>query len=296
VAFRWSTPLSDGILNSPFGWGQEGRSVYNSGEYRAFKCGTSLRKFVAGLRTSTNPFFVGTGAVIGLAAHSQGNIVAGEALRQGMKVESYVAMEAAVPVSCYYAPAVALPVFPRFSTAETQSRTTASHGGASPSYQGYFDSLGATVKTSYHSEDDFWLVGGSTAGGLFETNWIANNAKYKPDVGGIGASYRFNFLGGPYFQTGAGLRGVFDAHEAMAYVSRSMTLALGAVTPPPTFNSQVNLKTQYGFGTGRPDHSGQFQRDIQFMYGNEVGAPWRDSDGSEQSLYLRMMRDLRVQP
>ena len=76
----------------------------------------------------------------------------------------------------------------------------------------------------------------------------------------------------------------------------NMTLALGAVTPPPTFNSQVNLKTQYGFGTGRPDHSGQFQRDIQFMYGNEVGAPWRDSDGSEQSLYLRMMRDLRVQP
>jgi hypothetical protein len=291
VAFRWSTPLADGIFNSPFGWGQEGKSVYNSGEYRAFKGGTSLRKFVSDLRSSTNPFYVGAEAVIGLAAHSQGNIAAGEALRQGMQVNSYVAMEAAVPLSCYYSSSETLPAFPRFSNAETQSRTTASHGGASPRYPGYFASLGSSAKASYHNEDDFWLVGGTAAAGLFETNWIANNAKYKPDLAGTLNNYRFNFINGPYFEASARtLRGVLDAHESMAFVCRSMSLALGAVAPAPMFGSQVNLKTQYQFGLGRPDHSGQFQRDIQFMYGNENGIPWAEP------LYVQLMRHLLVGP
>ncbi len=294
IAFRWSTPLSsDGL----FGWGDEGTSIYNSGEYRAFKGGTSLRKFVAGLGAPGNPFYLGSGALIGLAAHSQGNIVAGEALRQGMQVNNYVALEAAVPLSCYYPSTESLPAFPRFSEAEFQRRTTASHIGVSPRYSGYFASLGSSAKTSYHNKDDFWLVGGTALAGFFETNWIANNAKYKPDGARTAGNYRFDFSKGPFFERSATtLRGITDAHEAMAFVSRSMTLALGAVAPPPMFGSQVNLQTQYTFGPGRPDHSGQFQRDIQLMYGSENGTPWRDPDGSEQPLYLRLMRDLGVQP
>jgi hypothetical protein len=65
---------------------------------------------------------------------------------------------------------------------------------------------------------------------------------------------------------------------------------LGAVAPAPVFGSQVNLKTQYQFGLGRPDHSGQFQRDIQFMYGNENGIPWAEP------LYVQLMRHLLVGP
>lgn len=288
IAFRWSTPLSsDGL----FGWRDEGTSIYNSGEYRAFKGGTSLRKFVAGLGTPGNPFYLGSGALIGLAAHSQGNITAGEALRQGMQVNSYVALEAAVPLSCYHSAAETLPAFPRFSAAETLHRTTASHGGVSPRYNGYFSSLGSSAKISYHSADDFWLVTGTAFAGSLETNWIANNEKYKPDGVRSSGNYRFDFLVGPFYETPAfTLRGITDAHESMAFVCRSMTLALGAVAPSPVFTSGVNLKTQYGFGVGRPDHSGQFQRDIQFMYGDENGVAWGEP------LYGRLMRDLQVSP
>ena len=58
----------------------------------------------------------------------------------------------------------------------------------------------------------------------------------------------------------------------------------------------LDLKAQYGFGVGRPDHSGQFQRNIQFMYGNENGVPWVDATGVPFPLYQRLMRDLQVSP
>ena len=73
-------------------------------------------------------------------------------------------------------------------------------------------------------------------------------------------------------------------------VSAALSVTVSAPAPSPMFGSEVNLKTQYGFGVGRPDHSGQFQRDIQFMYGNENGVAWGEP------LYVRLMRDLQVSP
>lgn len=89
---------------------------------------------------------------------------------------------------------------------------------------------------------------------------------------------------------------VTDANEANAYVARSRTVAVGAAEDcPPLFvadrpQARVDLNSEYGFAGNRADHSGQFQRDIQFMYqlpnGNPVNVP----------LYWRLMSDLRVKP
>jgi hypothetical protein len=95
VAFRWATTLDAGAFK-PFS-DRENFSIFNSGEYRSWYGGTSLLKYVTQLRSD-----LGNDWIVSVAAHSLGNACTGEALRQGMQVNSYVAMEAAVPLSCYY--------------------------------------------------------------------------------------------------------------------------------------------------------------------------------------------------
>jgi hypothetical protein len=90
-------------------------------------------------------------------------------------------------------------------------------------------------------------------------------------------------------------RPVSDQFEGMAFVARSRTRPLGAGEPPSTFG-KISLIRQYGFGAARADHSGQFQRDIQMMYGDENGKQWLDENGGKNPFYKQLMRDLHVAP
>lgn len=65
---------------------------FNDSEYRAWKCGDSLRQYLNSLPQ---------GYTRNLAAHSMGNVVAGEALRLGATVANYAMLNAAVPAMCY---------------------------------------------------------------------------------------------------------------------------------------------------------------------------------------------------
>lgn len=101
--FRWPSlvphPLAD---PAGFDWDV----TFNASEYRAWKFGPALKKFVAALRQE-----LPAGASVNLAAHSQGNIVAASALlprtlpdntsEPGMRVKNYVMMNAAISASCY---------------------------------------------------------------------------------------------------------------------------------------------------------------------------------------------------
>lgn len=215
-------------------------------------------------------------------------------------------MEAAVSLSCYY-PEPADPANdpnpPSFNNglvdADTDHPTPryASQLG----YHGYLSGIKASSGAklvAYQNLDDFWLATGATALNILDVDWVTNQIDHKPDDrSGLG-QYLNGTYSGPMFQRGVGIyqftRIVSDPHEAMSYVSRSRTRALGAEptkgTPTPPGFQSVNLKTIYQFSTGRPDHSGQFQRNIQLMYGNETGVPWGES------LYHRLMRDLNVDP
>jgi hypothetical protein len=75
----------------------------------------------------------------------------------------------------------------------------------------------------------------------------------------------------------------------MAFVARSRTRPLGAGEPPPKFQG-LDLNDVYNFDRERSCHSGQFQRNIQLMYGDENGKQW------PEPFYTHLMNDLRVSP
>src|SRR5437773_830175 len=83
AAFRWDTRKSDGEFDT---------GEYNRSENRAFVYGTALKSLVTNLSANY---------AVSVVGHSMGNVVCGEALRQGMQVRNYLVMEAAIPMSCY---------------------------------------------------------------------------------------------------------------------------------------------------------------------------------------------------
>jgi hypothetical protein len=56
------------------------------------------------------------------------------------------------------------------------------------------------------------------------------------------------------------------------------------------------MRKDYKFDDERSCHSGQFQRNIQLMYGDENGIPWVDKNRNSNPFYDQLMRDLKVGP
>ncbi len=94
AAYHWDTDWFEAGSNwLPYG----GQTVdaflshYNDSEHTAWNSAGLLVNYVNNAHFSNN-------AVI---AHSMGNVVVGEALREGMHVDNYAMLQAAVPASCY---------------------------------------------------------------------------------------------------------------------------------------------------------------------------------------------------
>jgi hypothetical protein len=290
AAFRWATTLDDGAFNH---LGRENTSIFNSGEYRSWYGGLSLKNYVDSLHTEF--------PTVSVAAHSLGNACVGQALHRGMQVNSYVAMEAAVPLSCYYAESEHPPTDPSLVKADVAKPTPlyASKLG----YQGYLSDIGNSVanRASYYNADDFWLVTGTLNHQIKDVNWMSSQRKYKPDDrhgfgqynydSQLGNPRRPGFISGPLYA-----RLVDDPIEGMAFVSRSLTRPLGAIEPAKNKFKGLDLQTAYKFDRERSCHSGQFQRNIQLMYGNNDGKGWVDENGRSMPLYRRLMNDLNIAP
>ena len=132
-------------------------------------------------------------------------------------------------------------------------------------------------------------------------DWITDQRKYKPDDRwGLG-QYKYDSQYGlprqATFERGRNYtRSVSDQFEGMAFVARSRTRPLGAIEPPRNFQG-INMRKDYKFDRERSCHSGQFQRNIQLMYGDNDGIQWRDPQTRDiMPFYTRLMRDLRVSP
>ena len=95
-ALRWATLLSPRSLSEWNG----GISIYNTSEMRASILGPSLTKYVNALKTEM------PNAKMGVMGHSLGNMLVGSAFQHGLNVDNYVALQAAVPLACYFPPAV----------------------------------------------------------------------------------------------------------------------------------------------------------------------------------------------
>jgi hypothetical protein len=156
--------------------------------------------------------------------------------------------------------------------------------------------------TAYQNIDDFWLATGTTKARLKKVDWISNQRTFKPNsLHGLNILKAYRFYpdrspGAQCFLSAAGIandRIVEDSHEAMAYVARSRTRALGAepatLNPQPlNWTSPLDMKSAFGFATQRYDHSGQFLRSIQAMYESAARIEF------STPFYRQLLRDLNI--
>jgi hypothetical protein len=193
-------------------------------------------------------------------AHSLGNGVVGSALKSGMAVNNYLMMQAAFSAKAYNA---GLPTEGRFEVAEGQKPTP--DGLDDKGYAGYLHGVQANIINMFNAAD-FALATGRV--GPFEANWEANQLDYKPDdPPGIGEySYHPQSKGSVSYTSSGAARRVDDVHESMAFLARTRTKAVGALQGVGgAISREINLGegTIFNFSRERPDHSAQFNRNIQ---------------------------------
>lgn len=248
--FRWPTYWNSATPISPV---NAYLARYNESEYIAWKSGRSLNQFVNSLPR---------GYTRNITAHSMGNIVVGSALQQGMIVANYALLQAAVPACCYDVRPV-LNQAPRFGSLYWKSPTPDDDSDPATralAYRGQLRNAGGNLISFFLPQDRATVRA-----------WEFNNYQFKP--------YNPRGSGGYYYQTnapsgqklGVGFmwsvgRFVRTTHEAMAYVAKSPTKAVGAEGQTRgAIDSVVDLSfpvygNQNGFDR---EHSAEFMRSIQ---------------------------------
>jgi hypothetical protein len=320
AVFQWATPLDSEMVS----W-ESGLTIFNDGEFRSWTDGWSLKQYVASLSEAGQM----PGATISIAGHSLGNACVGAALKQGMVVDNYAMMEAAVALSAYSPPPsdpsndpLATSNLSRMANAEANQATPDYH--TDQGYRGYLKDISQNVRNNwanYSNPSDFWLetgftgiftapilVGGQVVGVAtiqpVEVNWVKNQAELKIQSLVAASSYIYNKSepeGARAFFVSNDLTGnsfsrtIGDTHETLAYVARARTTPVGAEPgtrngKPPNAASSLDLRA-YGFDRNRNDHSGQFQRDIQLMYSSADG-----TTTYRTPFFTQLMTDLNVNP
>jgi len=246
AAFSWPTLTTS--------WIPPSAGHYNKSEWIAWKSGKALKDYFDYLRTLPRL----AGYTINVAAHSMGNVVTGEALLEGANVDNYVMMQAAISASCYDGSTSLYQTI--FVDRDAQPRQQTPLDASQMGYRLYLSGVGVNYNfVNFYNTNDFALVNGTWYG--IPANWRQNNLNWKPD-------WYYLFDGTNSWYTKATNRLITDSFESMAFVSRSRSEAVGAeprtAGPVDTILS-VDLADQFGFGYTRPDHSGQFTRNIQVV-------------------------------
>ncbi len=242
--FRWPTLV--------------GVSTYNTSEYRAWKYGTALNQYVTSLLFDHK----------NVVAHSMGNVVVGSALLNGMAVENYVLMQAAVPAGCYDESS-GINSYSRFLNQET-IMATPDYANPALGYRGLLKSVSGNL-VNFNNSLDFALATGTTIG--LQTNWEANETDYKWDIPAGDRYYQYipsataNQRGRLMDNNNPSgiMRYVIQRDEMMSFIARPRSKAVGAENSTGgSIDSNVDLRgPDYGFTGADYDHSGEFNRRIQ---------------------------------
>ena len=212
AAFQWSTPgfpTATSIASDPLAT----PAVFNNGEFHAWNCGPALAAFVNAERALVKAHSQsGANPIVGMAAHSLGNVVANSAYKAGLTTDYYCPMEAAISLSCFYPnlntttdPTFIDPndplssaFFPDLLNAESPGTplpldigngvSTTYYGSHTPDvYRGVCEATlqNVTTKiTNYHNAGDFWLKTGTIQqyGFTIPVNWLRDQYYMKPLV------------------------------------------------------------------------------------------------------------------
>lgn len=224
---------------------------YDNSESNAWASATSLLN----LLTNLNAKYPGH---VYLMAHSMGNVIAGEALRlsgNNHLVNTYVAMQAAIPAHCYD------PLTTTNSTRTPPDRYAYYYTDASPCY--FNATAGAENYFNFYNQRDYAL------------GWWNADQSFKPDNGITSyPGYHYSSSSGFYVIFGAGTNDIRylafpnNTYEIFAYGDPSWSFALGAQAnvggtfKPALAYNQVNLDAPpYSFGPAHKGHSAQFRSD-----------------------------------
>ena len=259
--FRWNTNWSDAFDNVPvIGTAVEAYFAdYNGSEFTAWKSGNALKQYVESMPT---------GYTKKLVAHSMGNIVAGSALRQGLAVQNYALLQAAVPASCYddtqnikETRQYTLKITGLPDPTMWDVNITPDHDYDPLAYRGQFKYVSGTLTNFYQEKDSATSYA-----------WELNNdlTKYPGFIGALCGYY------GRYDNNlSAGSRCIkeidyilfswptviTDPYEARSYVCRTWGKAVGAQGQTRgAIDSWVDNDASYGFSD---EHSAEFNRPIQ---------------------------------
>ena len=235
---------------------------FDQSEFRAWQSGQGLEALINQLNGSYY------GGRVRLLAHSQGNVVAGEALRRGglgsAIVHTYVASQAAIPAHCYDDTTPSMPadiIYPFPTTPNIYGNYwqngLAQHIPAvwpidTPSYLHSDYMAGAAVNfVNYYNPLDYAL----------STNVWQTDQKLKPNNNyhySIGDGFQFDSIV-PFDERD--LQFPDDRFEIFSFAAESRSFALGAQEGVGgVFTSEVNLNVEpFAYGNIHLFHSAQFR-------------------------------------
>ncbi len=244
AAVRWPA-LSQGDFK--FFSDTQSLFTYNQSEFRAFQSGTAMASYLNWQHERLPDYS------INVAAHSMGNIVMMEALKQHaasnvMAIDNYVLMQAAVPAHCYD---TSFASFNVFTTKEVTSPTP-------DTYRGYSTNIAAAVNNSivnFFNTNDYALATATFAG--VNVSWQGNETIYKPDTRGY-----YSFDGTNVMQFSLVIT---DSREKMAFAARPRSKAAGASSGVTGViqSGGIDLTAAFNFRGNQDEHSAQFNWNIQ---------------------------------
>jgi hypothetical protein len=255
ASLRWPTLSKD---DSKFLGDLLSYTTYNRSEHIAFESGAGTCFYLDWLKSRFPDYS------INVAAHSMGNIVMAEALKDQLAeghhvVDNYVMMQAAVPAHCYQ---TTFPNYSLFTDREINSRTP-------DIYRGYPGNIAAAVNNQivdFFNTNDFALATG-TLPGIGNVSWEQNEVRYKPDSHWDYSSDGTNCFIDVGFLN---YRTVTNPREQMAFVARPRSKAAGAiggVGGAVKTAGQLDLTSAFNFRGNSYEHSAEFNWTFQQLGG-----------------------------
>lgn len=243
---------------------------FDASEERAWQAGHELRMLLDN-DDANKPGLKQRGYRLHVIAHSQGNVVTGEALRQAgagsALVRTYIASQAAVAASCYKEN---LPLMPNYGQV-----TPDIYGTYPPTGRPYFDVAemnGAAGRyVNFFNTSDFALTSASGNGFSWELD-----QRWKPNQG-YGWTLALGFYHEIVILTRLSIPE--DRFRIFSYAAQARSLAVGALPTGGVFTSFTNLQTAQQYGPEHIYHSGQFRASMATRYKywdkvlTEIGLP-----------------------
>jgi hypothetical protein len=215
-------------------------AVFNDSELQGYKASTALTTCLNGLKTRFPNYR------LNILAHSQGNAVVSEAIKNGAPFDTYILTQGAMPDSAY----------------DVNAATDSNLLGLSPSpewqpmgYRGIYTNLTGRIVNFFNPNDPVldW--------------WVTDQIDFKPSVYFSGSSYYYDGTNSYYDPIIGSTYLVTDPEESRAEVSRSRTLPIGQSGPASAhgvMQSAIDLHANFGFYNAFPaDHSAQWTWPIQ---------------------------------